>query len=126
MKRRDFRGWACALFVAALAAGCSVGPQSSLPDTSYLKGASGLHWLNSTGAGKISHVVFIVQENRSFNNIFYGLSARDHAPYGYDSHDKKIELQPYPLGSPYVIDHSAAAMFAACHGTGTTPGTIAA
>ena len=52
--------------VAAIAmlAGCS---QGSLP---YMQGGAPLRALNSTGAGKIKHVVFIVQENRSFDNMF--------------------------------------------------------
>jgi phospholipase C len=82
-----------------------------------------LRALNSTGAGKITHVVYIVQENRSFDNMFQGYPGADTRAYGYNSKNKKVPLQPYPMGTPYEIDHSAAAMFAACNGTGRVPGT---
>ena len=76
------------------------------------------------GAGKIKHVVFIVQENRSFDNMFQGYPGADTVPSGKNSKGETVTLQPYPLkGYPYDIDHSAEAMFAACNGTGTLPGT---
>jgi phospholipase C len=96
-------------------AGCS---QSSLP---YMQ--NGLQSLNATGAGKIKHVVYIVQENRSFDNMFQGYPGADTVSSGKDSHGRTIKLQPYTLGRPYVIDHSAEAMFAACNGRGKLPGT---
>ena len=37
-------------------------------------------------SGKIQHVVIIVQENRSFNNLFYGFPGAKTAKYGYDYH----------------------------------------
>ena len=119
MKSLDYR---CALcfFAVALLAGCSVGSQSSLP---YMQSGTALRALDSTGAGKVTHVVFIVQENRSFDNLFQGYPGADTVSVGEDSTGKKITLKPRPLGNPYVIDHSAAAMFAACNGTGIVPGT---
>ena len=100
---------------AYLIAGCS---QSSLP---YMR--NGLQALNSTGAGKIAHVVYIVQENRSFDNMFQGYPGADTVSSGKNSHGKTIKLVPFSLRRPYVIDHSARAMFAACNGKGTLPGT---
>ncbi len=101
-------------------AGCSVGSQSSLP---YMQSATALRTLNATGAGKITHVVYIVQENRSFDNLFQGYPGADTVSSGKDSHGKTITLQPFTLGRAYDIDHSAQAMFAACNGTGKLPGT---
>jgi phospholipase C len=101
-------------------AGCSIGSQSSLP---YMQSASALQTLNATGAGKITHVVYIVQENRSFDNMFQGYPGADTVPSGKDSHSKTIVLKPFTLGRAYEIDHSAQAMFAACNGTGKLPGT---
>lgn len=52
--------------IAGLWAGCSPGGNSGVP---YMSGNAPLRWVTDTGAGKIQHVVFIVQENRSFDNL---------------------------------------------------------
>lgn len=109
----------CAL--AGALAGCAQASlQSSMP---YMRGASAMRALSQSGAGKITHVVFIVQENRSFDNLFQGYPKADTVSEGKDSHGDTIELQPSPLGAHYVIDHSALAMFEACNGTGKLLGT---
>jgi phospholipase C len=82
-----------------------------------------LQVLNSTGAGKIKHVVYIVQENRSFDNMFQGYPGADTVPSGKNSQGQEVKLQPWSLANQYVIDHSDQAMFAACNGTGKIPGT---
>jgi phospholipase C len=89
----------------------------------YMRNDAALQALNATGAGKITHVVYIVQENRSFDNLFQGYPGADTVSSGKNSKGQTIELKPYPLSSAYAIDHSAQAMFAACHGTGKLPGT---
>jgi phospholipase C len=73
--------------------------------------------------GKIKHVIIIIQENRSFDNLFYGYPGADTAKSGYNSHGVQIQLKPVSLATQYVIDHSATAMFAACNGSATKPGT---
>ncbi len=109
-----------ALFAGLALTGCSLGSQSSLP---YMHGATALRSLGETGAGKIDHVVYIVQENRSFDNMFQGYPGADTVLSGRDSSGHIVRLEPVPLSHQYVIDHSAAAMFAACNGTGKLPGT---
>jgi phospholipase C len=105
----------------AMLAGCSQASlQSSLP---YMRSASAMRSLSQTGAGKISHVVFIIQENRSFDNLFQGYPGADTVPEGKLSTGKTVALQASPLGAHYVIDHSAEAMFEACNGKGSLPGT---
>ena len=42
----------------------------------------------------IKHVVFIIQENRSFNNLFMGYPKATTQSYGYDSNGNKIALKP--------------------------------
>jgi phospholipase C len=74
-------------------------------------------------SGKIQHVVIIVQENRSFDNLFQGYPGANTVASGEDSHGRTIRLRPVSLTAEYGIDHSAAAFFAACHGTGSVPGT---
>ena len=48
-------------------------------------------------SGKIKHVVIIVQENRSFNNLFYGFPGATTTNYGYDTTGQKIKLLPIGL-----------------------------
>ncbi len=71
----------------------------------------------------IKHVVFIIQENRSLNNLFMGFPGATTQSYGYDTSGNKIALQPIDLYTQWDIDHSSIAFFAACDGTGTLPGT---
>ena len=110
---------------AAVLAGCSLGSpgsgaQGSLP---YMQSANAMRSLSGTGAGKITHIVYIVQENRSFNNLFYGYPGAYTVTEGKDSNGNTIKLAPSKLGADYDIDHSVQAMIAACHGTGKLPGT---
>ena len=70
--------FALAAIALALAACSPASPQAGggalLPN---MRAASVLHALGETGAGKISHVVYIVQENRSFDNVFQGYPGAD-------------------------------------------------
>ncbi len=77
----------------------------------------------SSASGKIKHVIIIVQENRSFNNLFYGFPGATTATYGYNSSNQKITLQPVGLETTWDLDHSSGSFFAACNGTGSFPGT---
>jgi phospholipase C len=86
-------------------------------------GSSPVQWSARTGAGRIAHVVYIVQENRSFDNLFQGYPGADTVSSGKNSKGRTIELAPSSLVAEYVIDHSAQSMFAACDGTGRLPGT---
>jgi phospholipase C len=95
---------------------------SGTPPLPYMNGATALQRLNATGAGKITHVVYIVQENRSFDNLFQGYPGADTVPSGKNSQGKIIKLRPTTMKNAYVIDHSAEAMFVACDGSGI-PGT---
>jgi phospholipase C len=106
--------------LALILTGCSLGSQPSLP---YMQSANALRMLDATGAGKIKHIVYIVQENRSFDNLFQGYPGADTVSSGKNSYGETIQLQPVSLADQYVIDHSAQAMFAACDGTGKLPGT---
>jgi phospholipase C len=106
--------------LAASFAGCATASQPSLP---YRQNGAELRALNSTGAGKIRHVIYIIQENRSFDNLFQGYPGADTVSTGKDSRGKPIALQPVPLSTQYILDHSASAMFTDCNGSGKLPGT---
>ncbi len=79
--------------------------------------------LDATGAGKITHIVYVVQENRSFDDLFAGYPNANTVSQGLNSYGQTIALQPISLKTIYIIDHSAYAMFEACNGTGSLPGT---
>src|SRR5579862_208268 len=62
--------------------------------------------------GKIQHVVFIIQENRSFNYLFRNYPNAVTADYGYDETGKKIHLHPQTMSTSWDIDHSLTAFLA--------------
>jgi phospholipase C len=110
------------VYVALLAFAACSGPPS-VPSLPSHAGNSILQSLAGNGAGKIQHVVWVVQENRSFDDLFEGYPGADTVSSGKDSNGKTIALQPVSLKTTYEIDHSAFAMFLACNGKGKLPGT---
>src|ERR1700730_15876803 len=57
---------------------------------------------------KIKHVVIIVQENRSFDNLFMGFPLADTRNYGFNHLGQQVNLTAQPLYQPKDLDHSAA------------------
>ncbi|HXO16593.1 MAG TPA: alkaline phosphatase family protein [Candidatus Dormibacteraeota bacterium] len=68
-------------------------------------------------------MIWVVQENRSFDDLFEGYPGADTASSGKNSYGQTIKLQPVSLATAYEIDHSAFAMFRACNGRDKLPGT---
>lgn len=64
-----------------------------------------IHAAQLTASGRIRHVVIIIQENRSFNNLFMGFPGADTATTGRDSYGHVVPLTPLPLGEPVDIMH---------------------
>ena len=67
---------------AIVLAACSIGSSAPAPlprEYDVLRG------LNAAGAGKIEHVVYVVQENRSFDDMFQGYPGADTVSSGKDS-----------------------------------------
>lgn len=109
----------------ALAAGLLIGACSSngsLANRSALMPSAVQRPLTAKGS-PIQHVIFIVQENRSFNNLFFGYPGAKTKSYGYDSKGDRIALQPADLATAWDIGHVSKAFFAACDGRGKLPGT---
>jgi phospholipase C len=103
--------------VVLLLSACNVGGGvGSVPGPPEVNSAQPL-------SGKIKHVVIVMQENRSFNNLFYGYPGAKTATYGYDSYGRKIKLLPVGLETYWDIDHSSSAFIEACNGIGKIPGT---
>jgi phospholipase C len=89
-----------ALLFASLATACS-SPDSQSAVTSPLA-LPPSH--RAAGSNKIQHVVVIVQENRSFDNIFYGYPGANTATSGM-GHGKVYDLQPQPLKWIWDLRH---------------------
>lgn len=53
----------------------------------------------------IQHVVIIVQENRSFDNLFQGFRGADTRSYGYAHDGTQVDLQPVPLEVRYDLSN---------------------
>ena len=106
--------------VAALAA-CSAPATHSMMPLPF--GRQGGATLFASASTPIKHVVFIIQENRSFNNLFMGSPGATTQNYGYDKRGRKIVLHPQGLATFWDISHLAKSFFAACDGQGKLPGT---
>ena len=86
---------------------------SSLEQHSRAVRSEALRLPGSISGGKIQHVVYIIQENRSFNNLFLGFKGATTQNYGYDTHGRKIVLHPQTIATDWDIDHSSYGFFAA-------------
>ncbi len=115
---------------------CSIRPLAIAVFALILSGCSGLppqrlaqaqgpfeQFHRHRSSGKIQHVVIIIQENRTLNNLFLGFRGARTQKYGYNSLGQKIMLQPVGLATGWDLDHSSDAFFQACNGTGNVRGT---
>ncbi|MGB8909357.1 MAG: alkaline phosphatase family protein, partial [Candidatus Cybelea sp.] len=81
------------LLSVAFVAGCSgtvtpVAPQTSAPAHRYVK-----------------HIVIVVQENRSFDDLFSGFPGADAPAFGYAG-TKRLPLRATPLENPGNIENN--------------------
>lgn len=54
----------------------------------------------------IQHIVIIVQENRSVDNLFQLLPGANTQSYGFASHgNRHIQLEPQSLAAPFDLGH---------------------
>jgi phospholipase C len=58
-----------------------------------------------TPFSKIKHIVVLIQENRSFDNLFQGYPGANTSPTGLTSTGQTVPLSPVPLEAPYDIYH---------------------
>ena len=82
----------------------------------------------TSGISKIKHVVILIQENRSFNNLFMGYKGATSQKYGRLHNGKKIKLVPVSLtghtnGTHFLLQYSLEDFIKQCNGTGSIPGT---
>jgi phospholipase C len=107
------------LLAGLLLAGCDLGRHaSSFPSAGSVPYSGPLaHLARGAASGKIQHVVVIIQENRSFDDLFQGFPGADTVARGKDSKGKTIRLAPVSLATAYVVDHTAASFLLACDGS---------
>jgi len=95
-------GVALALFLPFLAAcggktaGSSLGQSPAVPDLPSPTATSDASAVISIGPSKIKHVVFMIQENRSFDYIFGGLDDNGNPFPGADTVSNPIAGEPTP------------------------------
>jgi phospholipase C len=107
---------------AALLSGCAIASCSSnaVPAAGPTVAPQGSRAAANPGAkkqaSKIKHVIVIVQENRSFDNMFQGYPGANTVSSGLNSKGETIQLQPIPLEANYTINHTSQDFFSACDG----------
>ncbi|HEY2474454.1 MAG TPA: alkaline phosphatase family protein [Candidatus Cybelea sp.] len=97
-----------ALFAAlVLAAGCNYSSPLSSGTQSFdvPPAARALVKPGTLTKGKITHVVIIVQENRTPDNLFQGLKGADIASSELNSAGQQVPLTAVSFKAPYDIDH---------------------
>ncbi len=110
------------LLVALTLAACGQSDRVILSGATNGSGVEGAFGDTPT-ASPIKHVVFIIQENRSFNNLFLGYPGATTQSWGYNTKGKKIQLHAQGLSTSWDLDHSAQNFFNDCDRQGSLPGT---
>jgi phospholipase C len=67
------------------------------------------------GVTPITHVIIIVQENRTPDNLFQGLTGADTQNFGLDSNGNHVPLQPVSLGWNGDVTHSHGNFLTECN-----------
>ena len=107
----------CAFALSACGGGSGGGGSSVLAPPTATPGPPGKRY------PQIDHVVIIVQENRSVDNLFQGFPGADTQSYGLNRQGEKIALLPVKLEAPFDFEHDSTTFLSACDGRGSYPGT---
>ena len=96
-----------ALAAALIIPGC--GQLAVTPSTSH-RTATGAQSTSQAGkpSSPITHIVVIVQENRSVDNLFQFLPGANTQPYGLNLSGQQVPLQPVKLTAKYDVGHAHA------------------
>ena len=94
----------------ALPACGSSGISPTSPASSSAVASTGSHRTTAPllrrGVSPITHVIIVIQENRSTDNLFQGLPGADTQSYGLDSYGNQVPLHSTPLEWDGDISHS--------------------
>jgi phospholipase C len=102
---------ACFLATLVTITGCAQGSSVAPPLASPSRSSAGARTPTvfrvspSLGHSKIQHVVIIVQENRSTNDLFNSLPGADTVRVGLNSHGQTVQLTPHLLTAPFDLSH---------------------
>jgi phospholipase C len=107
---------------AFLVAACNA--SGSLSNSPVPPSATALSAVRHRNTTPIKHVIFIVQENRSFNNLFMGFPGATTQNYGIDLKGRKVMLRQVKLAQGWDLDHFSESFFQDCNArNGKLPGT---
>jgi phospholipase C len=127
MRGTSFKRWLLSIAVAALfATGCrgaGVGSSPAIPFGGAQRREAPIDPLHRGPLDKIKHIIIIIQENRSFNNLFNGYLGAKTTKVGRISTGAEVALQPVDLKTSWDLQHNAGAFFLSCNGSGTIHGT---
>ena len=91
----------CAVLVAAISASCGQTGAGAVRFVPAVPQPASLF-----ARPQIAHVVIIVQENRTPDNLFHGLPNAEIANSGLNSHGKMVPLRPVALRSTIDLQHT--------------------
>ncbi len=94
----------CTLLIIA-SGGCSSPGSATGPVADSVKRAKLFDNIHVASSSKIQHIVIIVQENRSFDNIFAGFAGADAPTYGYEHDGTQVPLSAVSFKGP-DLEHS--------------------
>lgn len=106
------RSWAASWILLLVACSGGSGGLASLPpgnaEPSVMPEALDAATISKLGSKKIQHVIILVQENRTFDNLFHGFPGADTASTGRTHAGQVVPLAPGTLEEPYDLGHSHA------------------
>jgi phospholipase C len=120
---KAFAFGAAALLVAGCRGSGGGGTSPGLPLIGLQRGVASIGPLHRSPLDKIKHIVIVIQENRTLNNLFYGFPGAKTVTFGHDSKNQKIDLKPIGLSTSWDLQHNEQGFILACNGTGKIPGT---
>src|SRR5579862_3386281 len=97
------------ILLAAAVSACSAQKAAILPARSPANFSRLAHAYTLQSPNPIKHVVILVMENRSVDNLFNGFPGANTQSWGLDSHGNTITLQQVSLKTKYDLVHSHAA-----------------
>ncbi len=101
----NLRRFSALALIAALA-GCTQGSTVAPTSPSAVRDSRNFAGHSKTQSSLIAHVVIIIQENRTTNNLFNFLPGAGVVRTAKTSQGKTVQLQPESLTAPYDIGHN--------------------